>query len=103
MRKFQALELVELVRLEQCFVGLCIFLLLAIVAGALGFFALAGVAAMLAKICLIVFDSSSAGQPVLGRLSKAAARLAGRRPEDFLGCDNHRSGHARKTSSVSTT
>jgi uncharacterized membrane protein YtjA (UPF0391 family) len=32
-----------------------IFLLLAIVAGALGFFALAGAAAMLAKICLIVF------------------------------------------------
>lgn len=32
-----------------------IFILLAIVAGALGFFALAGVAAMLAKILLIVF------------------------------------------------
>jgi uncharacterized membrane protein YtjA (UPF0391 family) len=32
-----------------------IFLLLAIVAGALGFFALAGVAALLAKILLIVF------------------------------------------------
>jgi uncharacterized membrane protein YtjA (UPF0391 family) len=32
-----------------------IFLLLAIVAGALGFFALAGVAAMLAKVLLIVF------------------------------------------------
>jgi len=32
-----------------------IFLLLAIVAGGLGFFALAGVAAMLAKILLIVF------------------------------------------------
>ena len=32
-----------------------IFLLLSLVAGALGFFALAGVAAMLAKILLIVF------------------------------------------------